>query len=78
MFKVKINPWYWIQNRFAGTSPTSIKELNYEQLKKYINHNDTLIIDVRTKKELAETGILPNSHNIPRMFDIKFIINYLL
>jgi len=36
-------------------------------LKDFINQNDVLIIDVRTKEELAATGVLPNSHNIPRV-----------
>lgn len=58
-------------------SPPSIKEVNYEQLKEYINQNEALIIDVRTKKELVETGVLPNSYNIPSMYVVICIVNYL-
>lgn len=51
----------------GGISSPIINEMNYEQLKKCINQNEALIIDVRNKEELAATGVLPNSYNIPRM-----------
>lgn len=58
------------QNRnFANSSPTNITEINAEQLKEFIIQNEALIIDVRTKKELVATGVLPNSLNIPCMFN---------
>lgn len=39
-------------------------------MKKFINQTDTAIIDVRSKKEVSKTGVLPNSHHIPRKFDL--------
>ncbi|CAH1735992.1 rhodanese domain-containing protein CG4456-like [Aphis gossypii] len=66
LYKAKLNQCSIIQNRsFAGTSPPIITDINYERLKEFINQNDALIIDVRTKEELATTGVLPNSYNIP-------------
>jgi len=66
LYKAKSNSCSLIQNRsFAGTSPPLITDINYEKLKDFINQNDVLIIDVRTKEELAATGVLPNSYNIP-------------
>jgi len=57
-----------IQNHsFAGISPPIITGINYEKLKEFINQNNVLIIDVRTKEELAATGVLPNTCNIPRV-----------
>jgi rhodanese-related sulfurtransferase len=53
--------------KIGGKFSPVIKEINYEQLKKFINSNEALIIDVRNKEELAATGVLPNSYNIPRM-----------
>lgn len=47
-----------------------ITNIDYEQMKKFISQNEVLVIDVRTKEELAETGVLPNSYNIPCMFKI--------
>jgi len=50
---------------FADTSASLVTNINYEQLKEFIVQNKGLIIDVRTKDELAATGVIPNSHNIP-------------
>jgi len=50
-----------------------ITDINYERLKEFMKHNEVLIIDVRTKEELAVTGVLPYSYNIPRMFNILFL-----
>ncbi|XP_060873745.1 rhodanese domain-containing protein CG4456-like [Metopolophium dirhodum] len=66
LYNTKSNLCSLIQNRsFAGTSPPLITDINYERFKKFINQNEVLIIDVRTKEELAATGVLPNSYNIP-------------
>jgi len=55
-----------MRNRnFAGTPSPSVTNINYEQLKKFIVENKASIIDVRNKDELAATGVIPNSHNIP-------------
>jgi len=59
---------------FSGISPPFITNINYEQLNKFIAQNDSLIIDVRTKEELAATGILPNSINIPCMLIMSLYI----
>lgn len=59
-----------IQNRnFSDILTTNITNINSEQLKEFIVQNEALIIDVRTREELAATGVLPNSHNIPCMFN---------
>jgi len=42
-------------------------------LKEFINQNEVIIIDVRTKEELAATGTLPNSYNIPRVYKTLFL-----
>lgn len=56
-----------IQNRnFGGSSPT-FTNIDYDKLKEFINKNNALIIDVRSKEELAATGIIPHSQNIPRI-----------
>lgn len=56
-----------------------ITNIDYEQMKKFTGQNEVLIIDVRTKEELAETGVLPNSYNIPCMFDIiTTLVSYIL
>ncbi|XP_050441071.1 rhodanese domain-containing protein CG4456-like [Adelges cooleyi] len=41
-----------------------MENIDYDKLLVLIDLS-TLIIDVREKKELAETGVLPNSINIP-------------
>lgn len=50
---------------FACDSQPTVPTINYEQLKEFINENKVLIIDVRIKEEIALTGIIPNSSNIP-------------
>lgn len=66
------------QNRsFVNISPPSISEIDYEHFKKFIDQNDALIIDVRSKEELATTGVLPNSHNIPSMNNTINRVNHL-
>lgn len=56
-----------------------ITNIDYEQMQKFISQNEVLVIDVRTREELAETGVLPNSYNIPCMFDIiSTRVNYVL
>ncbi|XP_025199065.1 rhodanese domain-containing protein CG4456-like isoform X2 [Melanaphis sacchari] len=66
LYKAKSNSCSLIQSRsFSATSQPLITEINYEKLKELMNQNDVLIIDVRTKEELAATGVLPNSYNIP-------------
>jgi len=66
LYLSNLNSSILMQNHgFSGISPPLITNINYEQLNKFIAQNDSLIIDVRTKKELAATGILPNSINIP-------------
>lgn len=58
-----------IQDRnFAGSSTPTVTNIGYDQLKTFIQRNEALIIDVRSKDELAATGVLPNSYNIPCKF----------
>lgn len=42
--------------------------VSFEELRNLQKENKTLIIDVREPSELLETGILPNSINIPCKF----------
>lgn len=58
------------KSSFACASVPVITNIENEQMKKFIGQSEVLVIDVRTKEELAETGVLPNSYNIPCMFDI--------
>lgn len=46
-------------------SETGVKTIDYNQLKKYIDEKSIYLVDVREKKELEETGVLPNSVNVP-------------
>lgn len=41
----------------------------YEEIKKLPETPSKLLIDVREKAELQETGIVPTSINIPRKFN---------
>lgn len=41
------------------------RSVNYDKLKKLIKEKSVHLIDVREKHELLETGVLPNSVNIP-------------
>ncbi|XP_015376040.1 PREDICTED: heat shock protein 67B2-like isoform X2 [Diuraphis noxia] len=71
LYKTNSNLYSLIQNcSFADTSSPIIADINYEKLKELINQNEVLIIDVRTKEELAATGVLPNSSNIPQKYYI--------
>lgn len=57
------------QNRgFAEDSLPSVQNISYGQLKEFLNENKVLIIDVRIKEEIASTGVLPSSSNIPCKF----------
>lgn len=38
----------------------------YDEIKDLPNHKEKLLIDVREPHELAETGTIPTSINIPR------------
>lgn len=42
----------------------------YEEVKDLPNHPEKLLIDVREPAEIAETGSIPTSINIPCKFDI--------
>ncbi|XP_030370751.1 rhodanese domain-containing protein CG4456 [Scaptodrosophila lebanonensis] len=56
----------------------------YEEVKDIPNHPDKYLIDVRNKSELAETGELPGSINIPlpeledalKLSDAQFKTNF--
>lgn len=43
----------------------------YEEVKDLPNHPETLLIDVREPAEIAETGSIPTSINIPCKFDLQ-------
>nr|CAD7604074.1 unnamed protein product [Timema genevievae] len=42
-----------------------VKLVSYEELNTLIHDKSAILIDVRERKELADTGVLPNSVNIP-------------
>lgn len=48
----------------------------YEEVKDLPNHPEKLLIDVREPAEIAETGSIPTSVNIPRKlhFNVKIVI----
>jgi len=45
---------------------TVYENVDYEGLLSKMNQNNSYVIDVRERSELAATGSLPNSINIPR------------
>jgi 3-mercaptopyruvate sulfurtransferase SseA len=45
---------------------TSVPIATYEEVKDLPNHPEKLLIDVREKDEIAQTGSIPTSINIPR------------
>lgn len=49
--------------RLSSSSTMSI--VNYDQVKKFTQDPNVLIIDVREPSELQETGVIDNSINIP-------------
>lgn len=48
------------------------KFATYEQIKDLPNHPEKMLIDVREPHELAETGVIPTSINIPREYKCLF------
>ena len=46
----------------------------YEEVKDVPNHPEVYLIDVRNKDELASTGALPSSINIPCKYKYKRFI----
>lgn len=48
----------------------TISIATYEEVKDLPNHPEKLLIDVREPTELAETGSIPTSINIPCKIDI--------
>lgn len=50
---------------------TSLAIASYEEIKDLPNHPEKLLIDVREPAEIAETGSIPTSINIPRKLDHK-------
>ncbi|KAK4881118.1 hypothetical protein RN001_004437 [Aquatica leii] len=49
----------------AMMSGQGIKNIDYQGVKSLKDQNSVLLVDVREPKELQETGVLPNSVNIP-------------
>lgn len=47
---------------------TSVPIATYEEVKDLPNHPEKLLIDVREPAEIAETGSIPTSINIPCKF----------
>jgi rhodanese-related sulfurtransferase len=52
------------------------QDIGIEELKKLQEDPSVLIVDVREKTEIAETGILPKAINIPRK-NLYFIYSIL-
>lgn len=46
-------------------APSPIAFASYEEIKDLPNHPEKLLVDVREPNELAETGRIPTSINIP-------------
>nr|CAD7446982.1 unnamed protein product [Timema bartmani] len=49
----------------SGSKSQEVKLVSYEELNTLIHDKSAILIDVRERKELADTGVLPNSVNIP-------------
>lgn len=49
----------------TGNVDIKIPVVSYEYVKDLSNHPDKMLIDVREPSELAETGAIPTSINIP-------------
>lgn len=49
----------------------SIQIATYEEVKDLPNHPEKLLIDVREPAEIAETGSIPTSINIPCEYDLR-------
>lgn len=49
---------------------SSVEIATYEEIKDLPNHPEKLLIDVREPAEIAETGSIPTSINIPRKIKI--------
>ncbi|XP_068228701.1 rhodanese domain-containing protein CG4456-like [Palaemon carinicauda] len=47
-----------------STSFTLLPDIEFEELKQRVENDDITVIDVRTPKELAQIGMIPNSKNI--------------
>lgn len=46
----------------------SDKNVDYKNVKKATQNSSIYIIDVREPQELKDSGVIPNSINIPRKF----------
>lgn len=58
------------KNSCAQEMP-SIPVATYEEVKDLPNHPEKLLIDVREPAEIAETGSIPTSINIPCKYDLR-------
>lgn len=52
-------------NNFSSMSD---KNVDYKNVKKATQNSSIYIIDVREPQELKDSGVIPNSINIPRKF----------
>ncbi|XP_058457050.1 uncharacterized protein LOC131434400 [Malaya genurostris] len=55
----------WITGRFAKLSSANMSIATYEEVLDLPNHPEKLLVDVRGVEEVAETGQIPTSVNIP-------------
>lgn len=53
-------------NCYFTTANMSSKIASYDDVVAATTDNKTYIVDVREPKELQDTGVIPNSINIPR------------
>lgn len=54
--------------RILSQNMSSVAIANYEEVKDLPNHPEKLLVDVREPAEIAETGKIPTSINIPCKF----------
>lgn len=59
-----------VVSSIASVKMSSVEIATYEEVKDLPNHPEKLLIDVREPAEIAETGSIPTSINIPCKFDI--------
>lgn len=57
-------------------SVKGIPVVDYKEVKDVPNHPEKVLIDVREPHELVETGVIPQSVNIPRMIIYFYYIVY--
>lgn len=54
-----------------NAEPKPAPEATYAEVLALPKHPETLLVDVREPQELLDTGVIPTSINVPRMYKTK-------